>query len=940
MKNLFYFLIALATFSVSSQVGIGVPTANINASAQLEVASTTKGFLPPRMTEAQKNTITSPAAGLIIYQTDGTTGLYYFDGTAWKSGLGPQGIQGLKGDTGANGSQGIQGLKGDTGATGAAGSNASVTIGAIAGSSTANGGTITSGVLNLAPADGTNGGIVTNGAQTFAGTKTFNSDLKVNGITIGKGAGSVSSNTAVGYNNLFNNTSGGWNTAFGSSVLFANTTGNNNSGIGYNALSLNTTGNNNTAIGNSSIYSNTTGVNNTAVGSSSLFANTIGTRNVAVGFNSLNANTTGSYNTSLGNSALISNVSGTNNTALGYFANVATDGLTNATAIGNGATVDASNKIQLGNASVTSVNTSATITGAGFKTPTGTSTQYLMADGTTSAGPTGFATTNGLSSNFIPKFNSNSSSLVNSSISEDGTALYIGKSTGGGGIYTGLNSDNNTRLMVNGGRELESIKMSFNGDPYNTELSFNWYSSAWRMRTERSGADITDLSFWRTVGGSTTEKMRLTAEGKLGIGTSNPQEKLEVSGNVKASGFKVTNGTSSQYLMADGSVSNGAGGNFVDLTNNQTINGQKYFSNNISVHNMSIGVGNSNDETNTVFGNNALASIQSGSANIAIGRDAAKSNNSGSSNVVIGNGANYYNESSSDIVSIGVGSLHAEKGAGNVAIGSWAGHRGNINDDLTNSVFLGKNASAGGGSIDNSVALGNGATVEASNTIQLGNGGITSVKTAGTVTASGFKVPNGNSSQYLMADGSVSSVSSATHAVGDSYGGGIVFYTWDNGAHGLIVAKNEIGANGPENFTSTTGLKWAPNGSVGSFRDGIGAGKGNTDIIISKTSNSSMQYFHYAQSTTNGYAALFAAQYLPTISSGEQQYGDWYLPSWYELNLLVNNSSLISGSGYNSSHIYWSSTETNSDYAYRAGTPGSGWNTKATLNYVLPIRQF
>ena len=96
-------MVALATFTASAQVGIGVPTANIDASAQLEVASTNKGFLAPRMTETQKNAITSPAAGLLVYQTDGTTGFYYYDGSAWKSGLG---AQGLKGDKGENGTAG------------------------------------------------------------------------------------------------------------------------------------------------------------------------------------------------------------------------------------------------------------------------------------------------------------------------------------------------------------------------------------------------------------------------------------------------------------------------------------------------------------------------------------------------------------------------------------------------------------------------------------------------------------------------------------------------------------------------------------------------------------------------------------------------------------------------------------------------------------------
>jgi hypothetical protein len=87
MKKIFYFIVALATFTTTAQVGIGVPTANIDASAQLEVASTSKGFLAPRMSETQKNAISSPASGLLVYQIDGTAGFYYYDGLAWKSGL-------------------------------------------------------------------------------------------------------------------------------------------------------------------------------------------------------------------------------------------------------------------------------------------------------------------------------------------------------------------------------------------------------------------------------------------------------------------------------------------------------------------------------------------------------------------------------------------------------------------------------------------------------------------------------------------------------------------------------------------------------------------------------------------------------------------------------------------------------------------------------------
>ncbi|WP_345080372.1 hypothetical protein [Nemorincola caseinilytica] len=90
MKNtiLFSFLLG-GTIALSSQgaqaQGMALNTTGSTAdnSAMLDVASTTKGILIPRMTQAQRTAITTPAEGLMVYQTDVTKGFYYYNGTAW-----------------------------------------------------------------------------------------------------------------------------------------------------------------------------------------------------------------------------------------------------------------------------------------------------------------------------------------------------------------------------------------------------------------------------------------------------------------------------------------------------------------------------------------------------------------------------------------------------------------------------------------------------------------------------------------------------------------------------------------------------------------------------------------------------------------------------------------------------------------------------------------
>ncbi len=88
MKKIFIpILIAfLCSAQLNAQsVAINTDGSTANTSAILDVKSTTKGLLIPRLTQTQRNAVTTPATGLLIYQTDNTPGYYFYNGSAWTS---------------------------------------------------------------------------------------------------------------------------------------------------------------------------------------------------------------------------------------------------------------------------------------------------------------------------------------------------------------------------------------------------------------------------------------------------------------------------------------------------------------------------------------------------------------------------------------------------------------------------------------------------------------------------------------------------------------------------------------------------------------------------------------------------------------------------------------------------------------------------------------
>jgi len=85
MKRISITLITMLLVGLLSAQNVGINTdgAAPDASAMLDVKSSAKGLLMPRMTKAQRDAITSPANGLLIYQTDNTAGFYYYNGSVW-----------------------------------------------------------------------------------------------------------------------------------------------------------------------------------------------------------------------------------------------------------------------------------------------------------------------------------------------------------------------------------------------------------------------------------------------------------------------------------------------------------------------------------------------------------------------------------------------------------------------------------------------------------------------------------------------------------------------------------------------------------------------------------------------------------------------------------------------------------------------------------------
>jgi hypothetical protein len=157
-------------------------------------------------------------------------------------------------------------------------------------------------------------------------------------------------------------------------------------------------------------------------------------------------------------------------------------------------------------------------------------------------------------------------------------------------------------------------------------------------------------------------------------------------------------------------------------------------------------------------------------------------------------------------------------------------------------------------------------------------------------------------------------------AIGDSYQGGIIFWLDATGQHGLIAATAD----------QSTGIQWY-NGTyryTGTTGDGLYAGSMNTAMIVAT---------QMSDNQTGNFAAKVCADYSVTV--GGVIYGDWYLPSKYELNLLYLQKAVVGGFA---SADYWSSSEDNvySAWGQYFANGNQNASNKGTTLYVRAVRAF
>lgn len=633
------------------------------------------------------------------------------------------------------------------------------------------------------------------------------------------------------------------------------------------------TGNDNNAFGQSAFYSNTTGTGNSVFGDEALANSATGNRNTAIGQYAMGLKAGGDNNTAIGYNALQSSSSGSNNTGIGAEAGSGNTGSSNIF-IGNQAGLNSSgsNKLYIANSS-----------GA----------PLIYGD---------FA-----------------SKKVGLNTNTPNATLDLGVTTP---------SSNPLLLLYNNDPSgpYNGTKSGFYGDQFSLQNNMTY---VFPTLSAYPGSFIIASKSTNT----TTLIPRLTVlgeTGNIGVGTTNPTFKLEVTEDASFNGVRVGRG-------------NG------NISNNTTVGFSTLNSNTSGANNTAVGFKalelNTSGGQNTAMGDNALAHNTSATGNTSIGYATLAENTTGNFNSALGYDALLYNTTGEHNTALGAWAMHFNtigkwntalgfsslqkniSGNNNTSIGQEAGYNntsgnGNVfvgyqagyNEMGSNKLYI-ANSSANPPLIYGDFATGNiglgtttpNAKLEVNGAVKIVDGTQASGKVL-TSDATGLatwqSLTTYSAGNGISITGNMIAVKDAFYLGQDTLGG-IVYYIYkgsDGHQHGLIVSKTETvtiwGANGTNNAIKTSdgayNTSFMPSGDARAWVESFGAG--------------------------------------------------WYLPSIDELAILWNNRFHVNNStasGLTQLKLmgnYWSSTENDSDYSIffyffhgyaNAATKNSALNARA-----------
>jgi|GEM_PF-1165676 len=917
MKKITYFIASLMVCVNYSFAQIGIGTTTPDASSILDLTATDKGLLVPRMTQAQRSAITSPATGLLVYQTDAPKGFYYYDGSGWvKITSGSTNAWELGGNANTNSANDFLGTTDANDLVFKTNNNERIRIlstGEVGiGISTPNSLfhlnnssntfiTFTNGSTGYNASDGLSIGIDNSGHaeirnREIGHLKFFTNNTQRMVITADGNIGiGVPTPTAklhtIGTVRFASYSSGTYG-----AILRTNNTGDLDitdfSGSSSDVLRGDGTfgpvpggGNNWGILGNSgtdptSHFIGTTDnkalnfrVNNIKSGrigtgsdgsvflgfESGLNDDMTTNENTFIGFQSGKLTTSGQHNVALGSKALSSNTTGFNNVAIGKDAM-----LNNET---GGSNVAVGKEALKNNVS------------GNFLTAVGCWSLFSNTSGTNNIG-LGYKS---LYSNTSGSFNIGLGfqALQNNTIGNYNTALGVraleNNTTASRNIAIGTwalhnQSYDNSSNVYDANNVAIGYEALFSNKPTSTTNGVNNVAVGnYALRNNTTGFDNTANGYEALRSNTTGSYNTANGNGSLysnTTGSYNTANGCEALRSNTFGSYNTANGYQALYSNTSGfgNTANGYQALYNNTTGfNNTANGyQALYSNTIN-HN------------NTAFGYRALYSNNSGLntqalANTAVGSSALYSNTTGVENTAVGHYTLKNNTTGSHNVAVGASALFNSTGNYNVAVGDSAGYNHTNGDYNT---FIGYLARSSAVNNNKSVAIGYNAVVGASNAIVLGGTGADAVNVGIGVTNPSFKmdIRSNNSKATTSAYQNIFQIGSndATNPLVVQMG-----IKTDNTAGNRYGAINVDDGGTPRDLfiqTNATGRVGIATTSISgtNTRLQVGGGTGNNNIAINSGSGSAYGVeFHEAGTfrASLGYSSLTGQDWFFIYGAG------------------------------------------------------------------------